>query len=297
MQKQLHKILLFCLACIFVLLGILFQEDVRGVNNADKGLSLENQQLQVHFLDVGQGDAILIQTPNEQNILIDGGPDSTILYELGDVMPFYDHEIDIMILTHPHSDHVAGLVDVLKKYDVKQIYYTGVIHTAPDYIAWLEEIKDQGVPLEIIKKQYTLDLGSDLRLDFLYPFDDFSFQRVKDLNNSSIVNKLNYGDTSFLFMGDAEIEVEEELIESGIEVKSDVLKIGHHGSTSSSSEEFLAAVDPEFVVIQVGQDNPFGHPHMRILKRLERQEVKVHRNDLEGTITFISDGEKIVISN
>jgi competence protein ComEC len=237
MQKQLHKILLFCLACIFVLLGILMKEELKSAGDGYDDINRDSS-LQVHFLDVGQGDAILIQTPYEQNILIDGGPDSSVLYGIGKVLPFYDHEIDIMILTHPHSDHVAGLIDVLKKYDVKKIYYTGVIHTTPDYISWLEEIKSQKIPLEIIKEPKVLNLGQDLTLEFLYPLKSYAFTRVKELNNTSIVNKLVYGNTSFLLTGDAEAEVEEELLHLGVDLSADVFKAGHHGSTSSSTQEF-----------------------------------------------------------
>jgi len=287
MQKKLNKILLSALAAILVLLGILFYDDASSVVTDDPS---QNEILKVHFLDVGQGDAIFIQTPYEQNILIDGGPDAQVVYELGKVMPFYDRDIDVMILTHPHNDHVSGLIDVLQKYNVKEVYYSGAVHTTPQYIEWLELIRDKDIKLLIVKKPIELELGEGLTMQFLYPTEDLTNIRAEELNNTSIVSKLIYKDVSFLFMGDAETEVEEQLLEKDFDIKADILKVGHHGSTSSSSEEFLEKVNPDVAVIQCGPDNSFGHPHARVLKRLERVEAQVYRNDRDGRVTITSDG-------
>ena len=254
---------------------------------------LSNSNLEVHFLDIGQGDSIYIRTPDNQDILIDGGPDKNVLSELGKVMPYWDHDIDVMILTHPHSDHVTGLVEVLRRYDVKQIYYTGVLHTAPDYIAWLEEIQKQQIPLNIVQSFFEMDFGNEIVLQFLYPQYELKNKKVSELNNSSIVNKLIYKNTAFLFTGDAEEEQEEELLQMNLDLSADVFKAGHHGSSSSNSEEFLFTVDPEFVVIQCGENNEFGHPHERVLARFERLGYQVFRNDLDGTVSFYSDGEAV----
>lgn len=292
MNNKLSKIIATLFLLVLILLGIAVNDNFNDVSVGDAQIN-NDELLQVHFLDVGQGDSIYIRTPDEIDILIDGGPDKNVLSELGKVMPFWDREIDVMILTHPHSDHVAGLVEVLRRFDVKQIYYTGVLHTAPDYIAWLEEIKTQGLDLKIVKEQFTLDLGEDFDLEFLWPLENFTNKKVDNLNNTSIVNLLKYKDTRMLFTGDAEIEVEEALLEEEIDLSADLLKAGHHGSTTASSEEFLEAVKPTQVVIQCGQDNSFGHPHLRIIKRLQRLGIDIFRTDNDGAVTIYSDGSTL----
>ncbi len=250
-------------------------------------------ELEVDFLDIGQGDSILIKTPYGQNVLIDGGPDYNVINRLAEEMPWWDRTIDLMILTHPHDDHVNGLNDVIRRYKVQKILYTGVVHNAPGYLTWLELIKNSKIPLVIIDRPQKITLGEDCYLDILYPRESLLGKEVANLNNSSIVAKLVYGQTKFLFMGDAEIEVEQELLENNTNLSAQVLKAGHHGSDTSSSEEFLAAVKPEKVVIQVGADNQFGHPSRRVIKRLERLGARVFRNDIDGTIRLYSDGQKI----
>ena len=250
--------------------------------------------LEVDFLDVGQGDAILIKSPYGQNILIDGGPDDRIIGELSSNLAFWDKKIDLVILTHPHDDHVAGLIDVIKRYKVEKILYTGVVHNSPNYLAFLELVKARKIPIIIIDKPKEIKLGEDCEMQIIYPQESFLGKHVSNLNNSSIVMKLVYGENKFLFTGDAESEVEQELLEKNIDLHADVLKAGHHGSDTSSSEEFLKAVSPEFVVMQVGDDNDFGHPSRRIIKRLERMDSKILRNDLDGAIKFISDGKEIM---
>lgn len=254
------------------------------------------KQLEVNFLDVEQGDSVLIRTPYDQNILIDGGPGSAILQQLPKFLPFYDRTIDLMLLTHPHDDHVRGLVPVIKRYKVKKILYTGVVHTSPDYLAWLEVVKRKNIPMIIIDRPQTIVLGEDLKLEILYPFESLLNKEVGNLNNSSIVAKLIYGQNKFLFTGDAETEVEQELLNAGVDLSADIFKAGHHGSNTSNSEEFLNAVNPQIAVIQVGKDNDFGHPSLRVLKRLERLGVEYYRNDLNGWVQVISDGQEISVN-
>ncbi|MDP3043764.1 MAG: ComEC/Rec2 family competence protein [bacterium] len=249
--------------------------------------------LEVDFLDVGQGDAILIKTPFGQNILIDGGPDNAVLSELAKNLPWWDRRIDLMILTHPHDDHVAGLIDVMKRYNVKKILYTGVVHSAPNYLAWLELIKENKVPLVIIDRPQTVKLGEDCELRIIYPRLSLLGKAVDNLNNSSLVIKLIYGRTGFLLTGDIETEVERELVKSGADLSADVLKVSHHGSDASNSQEFLEKVKAKIVVIQVGKDNDFGHPSLRVIKRLEKTGARVFRVDLDGTVKLFSDGENI----
>jgi competence protein ComEC len=255
------------------------------------------KQLEVFFFDVGQGDSELIKSPGGQNILIDGGPDKTVMSRLSEALPVYDRTIDLMILTHPHDDHVAGLVDVIKNYNVKKILYTGVSHNAPNYLAWLKAVKDKKIPLTIIDHAQQIKLDNETFLEILYPRISLLGRDVKFLNNSSIVARLEYKNFSTLFMGDAENPVEDELIGAYVSIKAKVIKIGHHGSDTSSGEKFIKAVSPQTAVIEAGVNNQFGLPSLRTIKRLERENVKVYRTDLNGTIIIKSDGENYQISS
>lgn len=254
---------------------------------------ISGERLEVDFLDVGQGDGIYIRTPDDVDVLIDGGPDKNVLTELSKVMPFWDREIDVMILTHPHSDHVTGLVEVLRRYKVKQIYYTGVLHTASDYLAWLKEIKDQKIPLYIIDGYKEVALGEKAKMEFLFSGESLVNKKVENLNNTSIVTRLLYGETKFLFTGDLESEMDPQILDSGHDLSSDVLKVAHHGSKTASSEEFLQTVNSKIAIIQSGLDNDFGHPHLITLERLKRRGIEILRNDELGTIRVYSDRNNI----
>ncbi|MBU4375766.1 MBL fold metallo-hydrolase [Patescibacteria group bacterium] len=282
MRQKLYKILLI-LGMVLVLTAV----PIFWLNFEASG------DLEIDFFDVGQGDAIFIKTPMGQNILIDGGPDDKIIDRLSENLAWWDKQIDLMVLTHPHSDHVAGLVDVINRYKVKKILYTGVIHDSPDYLTWLELIRDRGIPLVIIDRPQTVKLGEDCYLDISHPLESMLGKEVPNLNNSSIVVKLIYKETKFLFTGDIESEVEQKLLEYKVDLSADVLKTAHHGSDTSGTLEFLTAVNPRIAIIQVGAENDFGHPSLRVVKRLERMGVKIFRNDLDGTVKLISDGENI----
>lgn len=260
--------------------------------------------LTVSVFDVGQGDAALITTPSGKTILIDGGPDDAVVDKLGRTLPFFKKDIDAMILTHPHADHVTGLIGVLKRYNVKEIYYTGAVHTSSVFIEWLKLIKEKQIPMHIISHKEEIIFDEGVTLTFLYPdhelvgvenaTEEKRGQKKNNLNNTSIVFKLSYGRTLFLFMGDAEVPVEETLLASREDLHADVLKVGHHGSHSSTSEEFLRIVSPQYATISAGRNNDYGHPHLSTLKRLERFGVHVYRTDTEGDIAIMSDGEKII---
>ncbi|MBI4779490.1 MBL fold metallo-hydrolase [Candidatus Falkowbacteria bacterium] len=224
------------------------------------------KNLEVDFLDVGQGDAILIKAPGGQNILIDGGPDKTVIKRLGENLPWWDKKIDLMVLTHAHDDHVTGLIDVLKRYNVGKILYTGAVHNAPNYLAWLKLARDKKITLIIIDEEQAVNLGAGAKIEILYPAESLLNKTLADLNDSSIVMKLIYGQNIFLLTGDAGELVEKKLMDKGADLPADVLKVGHHGSQYSSTEEFLDKVKPKIAVIEVGKDNDFGHPSLRIIK-------------------------------
>jgi len=254
--------------------------------------------LEVIFFDVGQGDAIFINTPKRQQILIDGGPTSAILEKLGKEMPFYDRTIDLIILTHPERDHLAGLLEVLEKYKVENILWTGVIRDTAEFQEWQKLIKKEKANIFIAKNGQKIKAARTI-LDVLYPFESLVDREFENSNDTSIVAKLIFNKNSFLFTGDISKLTEKDLIirENSCSdscqfatLDSDVLKVAHHGSKTSSSEEFIAKVSPEIAVISVGKSNSYGHPHQEVLEILTKYGIKILRTDQNGDIKIISDG-------
>lgn len=244
-------------------------------------------KLKIEFFDVGQGDATLITTPNDKRILVDGGPDNSIITKLGGSLPFYDRRLDEVILTHPHADHVAGLVEVLNRYEVGKIVMTGVLHTAPDYLEFLRLAKEKDIPVEIIKEAYDEEVEEGLTVTYLFPTADISGQRFENLNMSSITFKLAYVSTTALFTGDFEGE---EMFASSTDIESDILKVGHHGSYNANDRDFLKAASPRYAVIPVGRDNSYGLPAYRTVYYLFQLGAKVFRTDEDGDVELVSDG-------
>ncbi len=256
-----------------------------------------NNNLKVYFFDIGQGDAIFIETPGRHQILVDGGPDSAILEKLGNVMPGSDKTIDLVVLTHPEKDHMQGLIDVFERYEIDYILWTGVLRKTQEYQKWLEVLKEeqkQGAEIIIANPEKSIKAGN-VFLDIIHPFDDLSEREMRDSNDSSIVFNLIFRKNKFLFTGDITNKTEEGLINSGVSLQSDVLKVAHHGSKYSSSEDFLGAVNPAVSVISAGKENFYGHPAPEVLQRLEKSGIKVKRTDKEGDIEIVSDGENIKI--
>jgi len=244
---------------------------------------LPHEQMVVDFLNVGQGDAILITTPTGEQVLVDGGPEQFVLGELGAVMPFLDRTIDLLVLTHPHADHVMGLIPVLRQYKVGAVLLTGVAYENPIYEIFLEEIQSQNIPIWVAHQQSDFAFG-EVYFDILFPFQPLVGQEFDNVNNSSIVMKISFYETDILLTGDAEHEVEEALLTVNAPLEAEVLKAGHHGSRTASGLEFLEAVSPEKVIIQCGADNDFGHPHEETLAILGSHEAQVLRNDLDDRI-------------
>jgi competence protein ComEC len=251
--------------------------------------------LEVNFFDVGQGDAIFIETPQSQQILIDGGPDSKILEKLGKEMPFWDRSIDLIILTHPEADHLAGLLEVLKKYKIENILWTGVVRDTPEYTEWTKLIKEEKAKIYIAESGEEIKMSNGISMDILYPLANLENKEFENSNDTSVVNRLVFGYDSFLFTGDISQTAEKEIIEKTIYIDSDVLKVCHHGSRYSSSEEFFKKVSPELAVISVGKNNSYGHPTQEVLENLNKYGIKILRTDEVRDIKIISDGEKIKI--
>lgn len=254
-------------------------------------LGLPDGRLHVYFLDVGQGDAILIATPDGRQILVDGGPSPTaLLNELGAVLPFWDRSLDLVVLTHPDGDHITGLIPLLERYSVKQVLDTPLSDDATLTASWLQGLKQAGVERIYAQRGMQLRLNA-LQLTVLNPSPTPLTGTASDDNNNAIVLRLDYGQTSVLLTGDAEQEAEAAMIAAGLPLRADVLKAGHHGSNGSSSAPFIAAVAPQIAVIQVGAENKFGHPHPAVLERLAG--VQIMRTDQNGRIEVMSDGRTL----
>ncbi len=252
------------------------------------------QFLEVSFFDIGQGDAIFIETPNNYQILIDGGPTSAILEKLGKEMPFWDRTIDLIVLTHPEHDHIAGLLEVLKRYKVDFILWSGVLRDTGEYKEWKKLIEDEDVKIKIAKIGQKI-LTPKIFFDVLHPFEDLEGKEVKNTNNTSIALRLVFNNNSFIFTGDFYKSIEKKLVDRGLYLNSDVLKVGHHGSKTSTSEKFLEEVNPEIAVISAGKENSYGHPHPEVLDILDKYDIKVLRTDRDGDIKITSDGQNIEI--
>lgn len=249
----------------------------------------------VAFFDVGQGDAIFIEAPNGNQVLIDGGRGKAILRELAKVMPFYDRHIDVIIATHPDADHIGGLIDVLERYEVGIFLEPGAASNNGYYRALEETVEEKKIEKIIARRGMRIYLDGKTRMDILHPDGKFA---VRDTNDSSIVARLIYNQNEFMLTGDAPKRVEEYLIkisESSEELQSDVLKAGHHGSRTSTSELFVKAIKPQYAVISSGKNNSYGHPHKEALDILSKYGAKILRTDKEEMILFQSDGQIIKV--
>jgi competence protein ComEC len=252
----------------------------------------DNNEARIVFFNIGQGDAILIITPENEKILIDGGPGNYLINEIGRHLPFYDKYIDVMILTHAHDDHVSGLNEILNRYEVGLILYPGDIdYKAESYLKWKELIDQRDLTLQstIMGDIYNF---SSSTLEILHPFDGYEGQKVDDVNDTSVVARYCYIEICVMLTGDIGENIEDELLASGQDLSSDILKLAHHGSHYSNTKNWFTAVDAGVVVIQSGIDNQFNHPHLRIIKRLQRLQIPIYRNDLLGEIVVVTDGQQ-----
>jgi competence protein ComEC len=255
----------------------------------------KNGRLEVSFLDVGQGDAILIQTPSGQQILVDGGPDADkVCLELGKELPFWDRSLDLVLLTHADDDHILGLLEVLRRYKVKQVVEPGFDNDNAAYREWLRLVNEKNIKRTVAKAGQRIELGDGIRMEVLNPQEKFVEGSDQDVNNNSVVVRLVWKEVSFLLTGDIGYEAERQMLYHGAELDATVLKVAHHGSADSTSLHFLAAVDPQAVVVCVGANNPFGHPSPEVMERLEKQ-VTADRLYLtsEGSVKFTTDGKRL----
>jgi len=247
----------------------------------------EDRGLEVCFFDVGQGDAIFVETAEGYQILIDGGPDDIILRKLEQKIPFWDRTIDLIVLTHPDEDHVFGLIEVLKKYEVQNILWTGMDVESLLFEEWLKAIEKEEAKIWIAEQGLKIGIPRYGYFDILYPFESLENRIVSNINDTSIVMMLNTDSEKILFTGDISTKIEGLLVEQIVEINADILKVAHHGSKTSSSGEFLETVKPDVAIISVGRDNPYGHPAPDVLARLEDSGIKVLQTSKEKNICLI----------
>lgn len=263
----------------------------------------EKRDLKVEFLDVGQGDSVFIETPEGHQILIDGGPGSAVLEKLAKNMPFWDRSLDLIILTHPESDHMQGLMDVLQRYNADYFLWTGVVRYTPEYkklVEILDKKKNSKIKIVTAESGQRIKAGeatASWRIDILYPFENLGGKAIeKTSNDACVISRLVFGSNSFLFTGDMSSGLEKDLASSKTGLVSDVLKVAHHGSKYSTSDLFLKSVSPKIAVISVGADNSFGHPTPETLQKLKNYDIKTLRTDQSGDIEILSDGKNIKIN-
>ncbi|MCD5410604.1 MAG: MBL fold metallo-hydrolase [Clostridiales bacterium] len=247
--------------------------------------------LSIHMIDVGQSESILIIAPNGNTILIDAGDEVSGRKVVRYLKKRKIDDIDVMIVTHPHSDHIGGVEAVANKYDIDKFFMPDITHNTDTFEGLLQILEEHNIDVSFGEKNMRMQIDDSLYLFLLSPIKDHS----NNLNNWSIVAKIQYNKKSFLFTGDAEYELEMNLIEmyDANFLRSHVLKIGHHGSNTSTSEKFLDVVQPSVALISVGEENPYGFPHREVIRRLINRNIMIYRTDEQSNIVILSDGNEI----
>lgn len=248
----------------------------------------------ISFIDVGQGDSILIQSPSGKQLLVDGGRSKSVLSELENLLPYFDRSIDVVIGTHPDADHIGGLPYVVQEYEVGALFEPGSSSDSKIYTSLEKSVSDKKIPHLYARENMVIDFGDDSYFVFLFPNQDV---RNWETNNSSIVGMYVYKDTSFLLTGDAPIATESYLIKKYPTLTTDVLKLGHHGSRTSSSEGFLKSIHPGLAIISAGKGNSYGHPHQEVVERLSMLDIPSFSTIDFGTITLNSNGNTIKLKH
>lgn len=295
LKRKLAGNLLAAAVCALLVFGVPFLER----KTAPEIPSPAAGRMALYIFDVGQGDAILAQEGDRQ-ILIDGGPDDSILERLGAAMPEGDRTIDLIILTHPHADHLDGLVAVLERYTVGRIMVTDVSAPTSYFRRWKEMIAEKAVLVDD-PQAVGEERVADMRYEVLAAGTEEGAMHSKHdgnsdgLNDTSIVGSLEFGSRRFLLMGDATTAVEKGLLKGSGDMAADFLKVGHHGSTYSTGDEFVSAASPPYSVISVGAKNTYGNPAWRVLKSLGKAST-VLRTDLDGTVIALTDGQSLQVT-
>lgn len=244
--------------------------------------------LMVHYLDVGQGDSIFIELPNEETMLIDAGESKSKQNILNYIENLGYEDIDYVVATHPHADHIGSMNTILKEFEINHIFLPNKIHDTKMFNTMLNTIKEKDIPLHFVQTGYKILEKENLIIEVLNPIQN----TYSNLNNYSIIIKMDYGESEFLFTGDAEILVEEDLLKNNIDIDSDILKVGHHGSNTSSGQSFIESVSPNIAIISCGINNKYNHPNIETIETLTEQNVEIYRTDILGTIIIEADMEE-----
>ncbi len=252
------------------------------------------QKLKVSFLDVGQGDAIFIQTPSGKSMLIDGGPNNNILAKLANEMSYFDNDIDVIEETHPDADHITGLIPVLEKFNVKQIILSKAESDTKIYDDLNSHIKNEQAETHIAQSGDVIDFHDGVIVKIIYPASNYIVKK-NDTNDASVSVEVIYGDESFLLTGDLPSTEEQKLIRGGLRKNITVYKAGHHGSKYSSGELLLTYIKPEYAIISAGKDNKYGHPNPEAVERLQKYSKEILSTIDRGTISFITDGRMMEV--
>lgn len=294
--KKIIAIIIFIAGAIGTYFGIDIFGDYGNINsnNSSQNSYVSNgENAEIHYLDVGQGDSIYIKV-NDKNVLIDAGPRDESDKLISQLKDLNVEKLDMVIATHPHEDHIGGMVKVFNNFKVDSFYMPKVTHTTKTFNNMIDAVNKAGLKIQTLKSGSDIDLGSGAKFKVYSPVSE----SYDELNDYSPIMKFIYGDTSFMFTGDAEVSAEKEVLNRypASELKSDVLKVGHHGSTTSTCDEFLNAVNPDIAVISLGAGNSYGHPHKEIMNKLQNKNINIYRTDNLGQITITSNGNNINIS-
>ncbi len=278
------KKIIIVLLCVFLVAGC------TEAMKTEKIPVTAGHDMRVHFIDVGQGDSILIESPNGKTMLVDGGVKGVGQEVVAYLKGLGVNKLDIVVATHPDADHIGGLIPVLNTVPIKQFYDSGKVHTSQTFEEMLTLIDEKSIPYHVPKTGDMLDFDKDLLVKVLNA-DEYA----ADNNDASIVLKITYGNVSFLLTGDAGVALEKEMLQ--YDVRATVLKAGHHGSNTSSSMDFIQAVKPKVTILSYGQDNKYGHPHAEVMERLQAVGSKVYATAEAGTIIVSTDGVNYAVNN
>lgn len=288
-MKRSKGVLLYTLiSAVVALIITMVSDNAKDYTSPDS--YAESSPLAVHFIDVGQGDSVYIKLPDGRDMLIDAGETE----DKGVVASYLaDHgaeSLDFVVGTHPHEDHIGGLAYVLNRFGADVLYMPDAYSSTKSFEELLDAIEKNGTDTRIARKGVEIAKGEDYSVQILSPVS----KSYEETNNYSAVVRIEYGDTAFLFMGDAEKYAEQELLDSHIDLRADVLKVGHHGSSTSSHEDFVKAVNPSVAVISSGKDNSYGHPHKEVVTLLDKLDITTLRTDVLGTVVVGSNGSEII---
>lgn len=288
-MKFYKKLLSILVALVIVVFSFAGCANTKNSSTSNSQTNSVNQGIiKINYIDVGQGDSILVQV-NGKNLLIDAGPNDSTDKLMSYLSKQNIKKLDFVVATHPHEDHIGAMDSVIKKYDIGEFYAPKKMTTTKTFENMVNALKSKNIKINTATAGKNLDLGKNVRCEMIAPNN----ANYENLNNYSVVIKITYGNSKFLFTGDAEKLSEKEILSKNYDISCDVLKLGHHGSSSSSSKDFLDKASPKIAIVSCGKNNDYGHPHRETLTEMKKRNVQVYRTDVDGSILLVSDGKKI----